>query len=326
MPLLVRGAPRQVAPPPPVIERPPPLLDHFPDRPRLMWISPAGEEWDLGFLDEKDDDTRLFAMREVKGLGAAPRTFTADAQPRGGTRVRHIQPDPRLVTLPMVIEGPDHATFLALWRRLAQSFTDTRWRGPGRLVVARPDGTAREIEAYYQDGWDANPDGGSYWDTVVLTLYCPDPFFRDTTPTVLGPYRAPTPLDYLAPYPTVTSSQTLGEMTLFNPGGVEAWPDWVITGPADVITARSKTTGESFTFDVVAYRGYGLQSGETITIVTDPPTVRGPGGANWVGALDWPSCVLWGLLPGENKVEFIASNVQADFSLTMSFYARYETA
>lgn len=338
MPLLVRGLPRPAAPgtpippavppPPPPLVPFPPLKEHFVDRPRLTWISPTNEVWDLGTLDETETDTRLFALRDVKGLGAAPRTFTADMQPRGGTRVRHIQPDPRLITLPMVIEGKDAATFIDLWRRLAQSFTDTRFRGPGRLQVHRSDGTAREILAYYQEGWEPNPDGDNWWDTVAVTLYCEDPFFRDTAATILGPYKAPTPLDYLDPFIQVTSSQTLGAVSLFNPGGVEAWPDWVIKGPADKIVATNHSTGESFTLDVRAWRGgaYGLLESEKITISTEPPTVRGPDGSNWVGALNWPGCVLWGLLPGTNEVEFRVDNVLAPFELTMSFYARYETA
>lgn len=292
----------------------------------LKWFSPSGEEF---YLSAWDVDLGYYAASGVAGLGAAPVEFSTDPMPRGGSTVRHIQPQPRLITLPLFIEGPDYMTFLGTWRHLAHAFTSTRRLGPGTLEVAIPDGANRRIPAYYQAGWDHGPEFPATSDAVALTLYCPDPFWRDADPTLITRTYSSGGVDFLAPFPSVSSSQTLGATVATNPGTIEAWPTWRLTGPASALTATNNTTGESFSLDISTFRGSALLAGETVTITTEPPSLTGPtvsGSTNWTGALNWPSAILWGLDPGDNSVDFTVSGSGVGTVIEAEFFARYETA
>lgn len=321
MPLL-SPTPAPIQPTPQVVNPP----NSFTDRPWLDWIDPLGRQWDLHTLTDNANGVTQFAMAGVKGLGAPPLNFTTDTNPRGGARVRHIQPGPRLITLPIYIEGRDHMSMLARWRELAHSFAMTRRLGPGILRATRPDGTSRQIPALYQEGWDVNPDAVQTWDSVVLTLFCPSPYWISVGPISLERTHS-VGSDFFVPFPTISAANTLGDAWTINPGDVEAWPTWQITGPLDVLTATNSLTGDSFTLDIAGYRGYPLAAGETVLIGTDPPYVTGPDGTNWIGALNWPGAVLWSVLPGGNDVVFVDTQGEGPgTTVRMQFDARYETA
>ena len=290
----------------------------------LTWISPQGTAYPLT-SDTGLISYGLLAVEGVKGLGAAQRTITADAHRNGGTRIRRIQPQPRIITLPVYVEGTTQAQFRQRWQALADAFGATRWYGPGRLRITHDDGTSRETEAYYQDGFDPE-HGGTYQDTAVVQLYCPDAFFRATSPTLITRSSLPTGSSFFEPFPQVTSSQTLGTSSVTDTGGVEAWPVWTLNGPADVLTATNVTTGEAFELDVTGFRGTPLLAGESVVIDSAIPTIHGPSGANYTGALNWPSAILWSLLPGTADVSFVVSGSGSETSVEASFYARYEIA
>src|SRR5262245_15027281 len=110
------------------------------------WTEADGTIWPL-----TDPGSGWFTLSEgVSGLDAAPIALTTDDQPRGGARVRHIQPQPRTIIWPLhVYSDTSHTDFIARWRALAGAFTRTKRLGPGVLEIARPDGTRRRIGAYY---------------------------------------------------------------------------------------------------------------------------------------------------------------------------------
>lgn len=305
---------------------PPPVQPVSPlDVPAAWWIDPAGTRWELTNWSGEE----WFTMPGVKGIGAMPRTFTTDGRPRGGSSVRHIQREARLITWPLFVEGFDHADFLTNWRSLTAAFTSTDRLGPGTLVVARPDGSLRQIPAYYQSGWDNSGDDGTgiLSDTAVLTLYCEDGAWRAATPTLITRAYAPAGTSFLSPYPNVSSSQTLGTTTVVNPGELEAWPAWTITGPASEIVATNNTTGQSWTLVPSDAGGSDLLVNESITVATDPPSVIGPDGTtSWIGGLNWPGAQLWPLAPGANDIDFNVTGSNTGTSISAQFFARYETA
>jgi hypothetical protein len=265
----------------------------------------------------------------VTGLDAAAIVITSDDRARGGVKVRHIQPAERIITWPLYVYGESHQEFVEQWRAVAKAFTQTTRLGPGELEIARPDGSARRVQAYYQEGFagQAKQGYGIYSDFAVLTLLCEDPYWRDVQ--ALSIHREyGTPADFQDPYPTVSSSQVLGDTVLTNPGDVEAWPSWVITGPAALVTATNNRRGESFDLDPdAASISHGdLVGGEQVTISTDPPQVRFQDGSNWTGALNWPGAVLWPLDPGESEVTFQLDDSGPGSAVDLSFYPRFETA
>ncbi|MFI7239661.1 phage tail protein [Streptomyces cyaneofuscatus] len=299
------------------------------------YTDPTGKVWSL-----TDEDAGWFTLAEgVSGLGATSYSFTTDAHPRGGARLRYAQAQPRSIVWPLYVYGEDHMQFVGRWRALATAFTRTLREGPGWLEIARPDGTRRRIAVHYQEGFEGRGSKGSgvVSDAAAITLWCEDPYWID--PVEVAVHRETGALSsFFVPYPTVSSSQVLGATTLRNPGDVVVWPKWTITGPASLITftvtrttlvdgAPAETT-ESFTLDPTDPDiGHGaLLAGEEVTISTDPPSVRFQDGSNWIGGLSWPSAVLWGLDPGDNAVTFQLDSSGPGSSVDLAFNPRYETA
>ncbi|WP_234020709.1 phage tail family protein [Streptomyces sp. Tu 6176] len=274
----------------------------------------------------------------MSGLGAAGYTLTTDPQPRGGARLRHAQPQPRTIVWPLYVYGHnDHMLFTQRWRELATAFTRTLRVGPdgrrtpGTLTIARPDGTSRSVRVFYREGFDGQGKRGSglVSDAVALVLWCEDPYWQDTQPVTVHREQG-VGRDYLAPYPSVSSSQVLGATTLAVPGDAVVWPEWRITGPASEITFTHDDTGEAFTLDP-SKTGHGnLAAGEQVTVRTDPAQIRlqdgTADGVNWMSALNWPEGVLWGLAPGQNAVRFELTGSGPGSAVDLTFYPRYETA
>ncbi|MFD5468905.1 phage tail protein [Streptomyces sp. NPDC127105] len=295
------------------------------------YTDPSGRVWPL-----TDDQAGWFTLAEgVSGLDAAEYEFTTDAQPRGGARLRHAQPQPRTIIWPLYVYGDTHMEFVERWRALATAFTRTLRPGPdgvrppGILEISRPDGSSRRINVHYQGGFGGQGKQGTgiSSDAAVLTLWCEDPYWINPTP--IGVHRETGTLaNFFAPFPTVSSSQVLGATTVENPGDVTVWPTWTITGPASLITFKHSGTREAFILNPSASTvGHGpLLAGERVTVSTDPPMVRFQDGSNWSGALNWPSAVLWGLAPGSNEVTFQLDGSGPGSAVDLAFYARHETA
>lgn len=295
----------------------------------VTYIDPGGTRWVM-----TDTGADWYALAEgVSGLGAAPYVLTSDPHPRGGVRVRHVQPQARTIVWPVLVQGADHVAFTANWRALGRAFTSTLRLGPdgrpspGVLEVARPDGTARRIEVLYSDGWDGRGQraSGITWDSAVVTLLCEDPYWVDVVPVTVHREQG-AGADFLNPFPSVSSSQVLGATTVTNPGDVDVWPVWRITGPASAITFTREDTGAAFTLDMTDTDHGPLLEGETVTISTDPPRVRSGTGENLVGGLNWPEAQLWSLPPGQTPVTFQLDGSAAGSAVDLEFYPRYETA
>lgn len=299
----------------------------------VSYTDPTGVVWPL-----TDESAGWFTLAEgVSGLGAVQYTLTSDKHPRGGARLRHAQPEPRSIVWPLYVYGDTHTEFIDRWRALASAFTRTLRVGadgrrtPGVLTIARPDGTSRSVRVFYQDGFEgrARMGSGIVSDTAALVLWCEDPYWFDDVPVTVHRESGST-VDFLAPFPSVSSSQVLGATTLTNPGDAAVWPTWTITGPASMITFTHQDTGEAFTIDPAAVGHGSLLTGEQVTVRTDPAQVRlhdgTPDGANWTGALNWPEAVLWGLEPGSNRVAFQLDGSAPGSAVDMLFHPRYETA
>jgi hypothetical protein len=313
-----------------VLTAPPPVDPTTPAAPTLLadelgrsltWIAPDDTVWPL-----TADHLPWYTLSEIAGLGVAQTQITLDPHPRYGSRIRHQHPEHRNIAIPIRFDADTNVELVEAMRELAGAFTQTRRRGadglypPGRLRVARPDGSVREILAHYQGGIDGEPDQGWLWDTAVISLLCEDPYFRALDAVTITREHSAGGTPFLNPFLTVSSGQVLGESTIINDGDVDAYPTWTITGPADAVSATNHTTGEEFEIT------HTLTAGQVITVTTDPPTVRGPSDTILTSALTWPGSVLWGLVPGVNEVEFSVTSSASGTSIVLSFVPRYEMA
>lgn len=314
---------------------PPPDVDTPPEPPwsppqvgtiRATWTDPDGTVWELS---NTSTDVGYFTTNAIAGWGSAPVTIVTDPLASGGEEVRHIRSEPRRITWPLHIHGEDadgvitNALFQQRYRALMRAFTmTTQRRRPGVLRIEYTDGKAREIEAFYEDGFTGN--AGENWVSAnpVLTLFCPDGFWRDTQPQTIRRAHETGGSPFLQPFLSVSNSQVLGESTIYNTGDVDAWPSWTITGPASAVTATNVSTGEAFTLT------HDLLAAEqmTITMTRARPLVRGPAGQNLVGALNWPGAVLWSLVPGRNDINFSVAGSADGTAIELAFHPRYEAA
>lgn len=267
----------QVTPPaPPLIEVPTRRVIEPPGVYRALWYPPDGSDP----LDLNPPDKQWWSLKANSGLGAVPVELVTTDNPAGGVIVEWAREQERTILWPVRMRSATHLGLLEVWRRVQYLVTQTKRYGPGRLRLQRPDGSEREILAYYSSGLEGEPEDGTWLQvTAVINLLCPDPYWRDTR-TITAEFRDEADPDYLAPYPSIASGRVLGAATLTNPGDRAVWPSWKIRGPMTSLTATNDTRGETFTVTHI------LAAGEVLTISSRPIQVRGPAGQNLIGALD----------------------------------------
>lgn len=280
------------------------------------WTDPEGTEW---ALTDTSPELGWFTTSGPAGWAATQYEIVTDPLPRGGEDVRFVRAKPARIIWPLHIYGDTYLQFRERYRQIKRAFTMTlHRRQAGILRVARQDGTeAREIDAFYEEGFSGEAGENWLFANPALTLFCPDGYWRDVDPVTTVHSYVPG-VDYLAPFPQVSESLTLGETALNNPGDVDAWPTWTITGPISAVAATNITTGYEFALT------YGLAAGEQITITTKQPMVRGPAGQNLASSLNWPTAYLWPLAPGDNDVVFNVSGGDVGTSVELTFHPRYE--
>lgn len=279
------------------------------------WEDPDHRVWNLTTID--DDAHRWFTTNGPAGWSAPPYELVTDPLSRGGVNLRFVRAEPARINWPLHIWGETHVDFVSNYHTIRRAFMLSLHRQtPGVLTVQRADGQTREIEAYYETGFEGAAGEGWTSANPVVGLLCPDPYWRDATDTVL-PFLYDEGGSFLAPYPHV-SSASLGTTTVYVDGDVEAWPVWTVTGPLVALTATNETTGQSFQMT------YTLGSGQQLTITTNPPAATGPAGQSIVSSLNWPSAYLWPLVSGDNDITFSVSGAGSGTAVQLAFRNRYE--
>lgn len=318
-------------------------------KPVFTWFDPDGNEW---ALSNSNEDLGWFTLMGPSGWGAAPIEITTDQLPRGGESVRAISSKPAILQWPLEIFGASHGQFVDRYHQISRAFTlTTRRQRPGVLRVQRPNGEVRQVEAFYSDGLGGEDAQNHLFARPVISLFCPEGKWRANeaiiversfTPTVGGEDpEEPEPISFYDPFISVTSSKVVGTpgggdgggggggddpdslTTISNPGDVEAWPVWTITGPLTQLRAWNVTLGTRWALT------YPLGAEQTITITTDQPTVRGPGDVNLSKYIDWFNTAgteLWPLTDGTNVVGLEADGATATTHVQMAFTPRYDAA
>lgn len=299
------------------------------------WIDPDGVEWPLS---DSNDGSLWFTMNGPAGWGATPIEIVTDPLPRGGEQVRFIRSQPRRIQWPLYIGSPNsHEEFNSAYRRLVRAITKTsNRRAPGWLRVARPNGRFRQIACYYEQGLEGESGENHRYARPVVTLYCPDGYWSGDRPVVAerqfaasGQEGGPVAVNFFSPFMTLSSSKvSTGSpddppLPVVNPGDVDAWPVWTITGPMTKLTAVNLSLGSRFALT------YTLTAQQTIRITTNRPSVRGPGDANLSKYVDWFNPLgaeLWPLADGTNNISFQVDGAGTGTRVEMAFTPRYETA
>ncbi|WP_460407373.1 phage distal tail protein, partial [Actinophytocola sediminis] len=170
------------------------------------------------------------------------------------------------------------------------------------------------------EGWEDKDTGGdTTWYRLVLELYAPDAHWHDPTPITLR-FAYPTGVKWFPILPLkLGAGAVLGDATLTNPGDVDAWPTWTVTGPGTAVSLDNTTTGE--TLDLVG----DLASG-TLVIVTEPGQQSITlDGVDWWDKLTG-SPTLWQVPPGDTAVSLALTGAAAGSSVQCSFFPLYRSA
>ena len=307
MPLLVKP----VTVPAPIPVHPVPL--------GLTYVDPDGQVWPLS-----DRDSGVVATA-CAGISGPQPSLTAVSLPGGGAIPQFYRPTSRPVVVGVFVEAATQGEFLALMDRWARALWNERngEPAPGTLIVARPDGTSRQIPVICTDGADQSDDDrtktGPTWSSFALTLQALDPLWADGTATQLefGVYTAagvpPMPPVELAP-PTL-----LGQTEVVNTGDADSYPVWTITGPGQP-TITNNTTGRSFGLDVT------LGSAETVTVDTRPTmqsAVDGDGDDRWSDLVKSSPRDLWPLVPGLNELNLSLVGSGTGSKVVLSYTRRW---
>lgn len=297
------------------------LLDGRLDAPRATWTDPSGAVWNLSDFGVNG----IITNARPVNTGAIPRTFVADNLPQGGSKPRHVQKGPRHIGWPVYVGADDAMTYRQKVRALTKAFTmSADLLVPGVLTVYFTDGSALQIKGIYEGGMEGDQAGsldGVHSDAFVVGLYCGDPHWTDTVPGK-AIFEVGLQNDFLAPFPTVSSSQVLGTASnVNNTGEADAYPVWDFTGPWSTITARNNTTGKSFTYSLAA------AAGGTLHMVTQAEyfEVTDGSGNDRSSYLNWPTTSLWPLVPGVNSVTVTVAGAGNGSRAVMSWVRRFES-
>lgn len=241
-----------------------------------VWYPPDGTRLNLN-----PGRSDFMSLRSVSGLGAVPVDAITTPSADGGVIVEYIRAKERTVLWPLRMRADTHMDFVTLWRSTMESFTQCRrYNKPGKLRLTRPDGTAREIPAFYASGFEQDPEEGAWTEqTAVVNLLCPAPWWQDVD-LIEREWLQEAGVDYLNPYPSFGSGAVIGAASMRNDGVEPAWPTWTIRGPLTSLVAANTTRGESFTITKT------LTVGQVMTISTRPIQVRGPAGEQAINTLN----------------------------------------
>lgn len=285
---------------------------------KIYWLQPDGTIRDLM------DIPNVGVLVGRSGFDMPPVEHVTDRVPlRAGARHRTVLTGPRSLDLPLHFEALTYEAFRTKLRDIEAWFYPDPRKGAGKLRVVSPLGDTREITCWYESGLQGNEAvnaAGLIWRDVVITLYAPDPFWYDSAPTVAN-YTLGTPAVFFPLLPIkLTRVDIFSSAVANNPGDVEAWPVWTLTGPMTGVVLTNKTPDPDQVVDMT----YTLLAGETITIDTreDKRTVVKNDGTNLYGNLTAAS-YLWPLQKGANEIQIQMAGATADSKVNLSFQARY---
>jgi hypothetical protein len=288
--------------------------------PSLTYVDPDGRSWALGHRS----GSGVVAVA-CAGISGPRPSFTSAALPGGGAVPLGYRTSARTIILGVHVSGATQDEFFVRQDAWARAIWNERngAPAPGLFTVARPGGTARQIEVFHTDGGDQADDdsgkSGLLWSTYTLTFAATDPLWASAEPISLtfgsssAPGVPPMPPIVLAP------ATLLGSNIVVNRGDADTYPVATIHGPGEP-TLINNTTGRSYGLDV------DLGSDEIITVDTRPTRQSA---TDQTGADRWGDLVassprdLWPLVPGANDLSLLLSGSGEGSQITLTYTPRW---
>lgn len=281
----------------------------------VIWVDAAGAETALNGVANRD------VMWGRQGAFMPTWQLVEERVPlQPGARLRSVTAAARELALPVVLREASETALRTAVRAFLRTFNPLR--GDGRLRVTAPDASERELVCRYIRGLEGNEQidvHGLVWVKLVLVFRASDPYWYARN-TVVDSYTAAASTGLFFPLPPLrlSSASVFADATVDNPGDVEAWPVWTVTGPGSGLVLRNLSTGESLSLSTA------LGSGESVAIDTRPgvKTVTKSDGTNLFGDLSATSA-LWALQSGTNSLRVELSGVTSASGVVLSYTPRY---
>ncbi|MFJ5882676.1 phage tail domain-containing protein [Kitasatospora cineracea] len=264
------------------------------------------------------------------GLDVPPYELHSDDSPNlDGGMYRGTRATQREIMIPVYIYGIDRKSLLDQKRELARALNPKN--GYCVLKFVESDGQARYLRAYYKGGMEGNEaadQSGFRWIKYVLLMTAFDPwFYSDEMQVAKWSFGKGVPFLASTFFPLTLSEGFESAVTLpiYNPGDVEAWPVWEITGPVKSFRITSPS-GQSFGIPAPASGLEVIAAGRTLTVDTRPgvKSVKDDLGVNYYPDLA-ANPKLWNLPAGNSSasIDVVAGSGQA--SVRLSFRPRYDS-
>lgn len=282
-----------------------------------------------GVVRSLDDTTGVYVALGSRGLGFPRVQPNGDKLPYApGVGLRRISTPPSVLDVPIYLGASTDALLDALldtvrgWVRPGTERNAT----PGTvfLRVTREDGAIREIEGVYAGGLDGDDAAGvDTWHDAMLSLYCPEAYWRDATATTHTFTSGVGVRSWFPYWPyDLTPSAVFAEESITNTGQIETWPVWTITGPCTDPTFTNLTTGE-----ILELSGLTLAAGDVVTVDTSERGATAKTIENQNGVNLWPyattTSVLWPLEKGANIVRVTMGGTSGASSVQLSYRRRW---
>lgn len=253
----------------------------------------------------------------ITGFGIPPTSVRIEESAGDGGVWRHTKRQARDVDLPITVFGTNRGDVQEKLRRLGTLLRDAE--GPPKLRATYADTTSVFLEVHYTGGGETNYDNNSSgltWASWTLSLRAPNPFWLsglEETFAIGGGGTGRGLLPNLTKM-RVSSSSTLGVVTVVNAGDVATFPVWTITGPVvDIVITNGV---QSFGFAQIF-------SGEVITVDTETGAVVDADGVNQYARLN-PVPKLFTLPPGTTGINVNGIETDLNFNVNLTYSPRYE--
>ncbi|QJS09100.1 phage tail family protein [Streptomyces argyrophyllae] len=277
----------------------------------------------------------------VSGLDMPPFDLHTDDSPNlDGSSFRGVRAAARQILLPVYVYGIDRKTLRSFKRRLANALNPKN--GFCLLTFIEQDGVARRIKCYYANGMEGNEAVGAAGFTYVsygIQLNAVDPWFYGDTEVVANwSFGQPHPFlgNPFLPLQLNSGTPASGTLIVENPGDIEAWPVWTITGPLKsfsftgpaVPQPAGATPKPPPSWGIPAQPGGAdcLATGRTLTVDCRPgyKTITDDQGTNYFPLMS-ANPELWSVPPGISTVQANLVSGSGTPTVKMELLPRYAT-
>jgi len=265
-------------------------------------------------------DNANYVLNSITGHGVPATKVRIDESAGAGGTWRYSKRGVRNIDLAVTVMGTSEADVQTKLRRLDRIIQDTA--GATTLTVTYDDGSSLSLGVHYTSGaesqWGGNTEG-AIWCRWVLSFKAPQPFWQSTNSqnfTVTAGNTGRGLLPQLSKL-KVSSSQSLGIVSVVNNADVPSYPVWTIRGPVAGLEISNGV--QSFGFNTA------VAAGQTIIVNTEAGTVVSDTGANSYGILN-PAPKLFAFLPGTSTIEIKATEASTTSAtyISCSYALRYE--